>query len=75
MDNGKTAQQIIDAALTGGRVEIAAIAANGAGNMEFSDEEMSVLLAEHGTPGDALYAVQRAAQYIVSAQVGAEADA
>jgi hypothetical protein len=68
----KTAEQIvsrvIDAAgQAGGRDEVEAIAAKGPGAMTFSDEEMAVLVEAHGTPGDALYAVQLEAQRRVSA--------
>ena len=67
-----TAYQIVRAAVdaagqAGGRDEVEAIAARGAGAMAFSDEDWAVLLDAHGSPADVLYAVQLEAQRRVSA--------
>ena len=50
----------------GGIAEIEDIAANGVGDMTFSDEDMSILLDAYGSPGDVLYAIQLEAQRQVS---------
>jgi hypothetical protein len=67
-----TAEQIVRAAVdaagqAGGRDEVEAIAARGPGDMVFSDEDMATLVEAHGSPADALYAVQLEAQRRVSA--------
>ena len=55
------------AGAAGGIAEVEAIAANGPGAMEFSDEDAAVLIEEYGSPGDAMYAIQLEAQRRVSA--------
>lgn len=70
------AEQIVRAAVdaagqAGGLEEVEAIAAKGPGDMEFSEADMALLVAEYGTPGDALYAIQSEAQRRVSANGGA----
>ena len=58
--------EILDAAgQAGGSVEIDRIAADGYRG-DLSEEAQAILIEEHGTPGDALYAIQLAAQDLVS---------
>ena len=62
-----TADQIVRAAVdaagqAGGLDEVLAIAAKGPGAMTFSDEDMTILVEEYGTPAAALYAIQLEAQ-------------
>lgn len=58
--------EILDGAgQAGGSDEIDSIAKKGYQG-DLSEEAMAVLLAGHGTPGDALYAIQLAAQRLVS---------
>ena len=54
------------AGAAGGIAEVEAIAANGPGAMTFSDEDMAILLAAYGSPGDAMRAIQVEAQRQVS---------
>lgn len=66
------AEQIVRAAVDAagsadGLDEVSAIAAKGAGSMTFTDADMSVLVAEYGSPADALYAIQLEAQRRMSA--------
>lgn len=63
----KIVARAIDAAgQAGGLDEVEAIAAKGPGEMVFSDEDMVVLVAEYGTPADAMYEIQLEAQRRVS---------
>ena len=68
-----SAEQIVSRAIdaagqAGGIDEVQAIAAKGPGTMTFSEDDMAVLIAEYGTAGDALYAIQLEAQRRVSAE-------
>ena len=68
--NAANAANLIDEILdgagqAGGTDEIDSIAKDGYQG-DLSEEAQAVLLAEHGTPGDALYAIQLAAQRLVS---------
>jgi len=67
MDAAQIVRAAVDAAgQAGGLDEVSAIAANGPGDMVFSEEDMAVLVEEYGSPGDALYAIQLEAQRRVS---------
>lgn len=56
---GQIVTRAIDAAgQGGGRKEVEAIAARGPGHMEFSAEEMAVLVEAYGSPDEALYTIQ-----------------
>jgi hypothetical protein len=74
------AEQIVHAAIdaagaAGGVDEVAAIAAKGVGAMTFTDADMVTLLAEYGTPGDALYAIQLEAQRRISSDASDNSEA
>ena len=66
-----TAEQIVTRAIdaageAGGIYEVEAIAVKGPGDMIFSAEDMTCLVEEYGSAGDALYAIQLEAQRRVS---------
>lgn len=70
----KTANQIVRAAVdaageAGGFSEVCRIAEHGAGNMEFSDEDMGILNDAFGGPVEALNAVQNEARSRVPSDV------
>lgn len=68
MNANEIVRKALDAAgQAGGSDEIARIAEIGPGEMTFSDGDMAVLVDGFGSPGEALYAIQLAAQHLVSA--------
>lgn len=66
------AEQIVKAAVDaagefGGLDEVAAIAAKGPGDLEFSAEDQAILLEEYGDVGYVLYTIRLEAQNRISA--------
>jgi hypothetical protein len=71
MSKSLTAEQIVRAAVdaageAGGVDEVRAIAAHGAGDMDFAADDMVTLLTEFGSEAEAMYAIQLEAQRRVS---------
>jgi hypothetical protein len=68
----QVAEQIVSRAVdaagqAGGLDEVLAIAAKGAGDMTFSDEDLQILIAHYGTAAAALYAIHLEAKRRITA--------